>query len=145
VRHVTWFLGAVENFRFFDVKVYAFADPEAAVAEFKAEGLIKPTGAYLCPGLCAVPACCRGKDRVPTRIFQSCECSQGAGYADSWSQILKTSGDGPEVWLARSQGQDAGRIPPPGTPAYPPEADPLPEGDNVGFDPSGDFMPPGSC
>ena len=43
VRHVTWFLGAVENFRFFDVKVYAFADPEAAVAEFKAEGLIKST------------------------------------------------------------------------------------------------------
>ena len=44
VRHITWFLGAVENFRFFDVKVYAFADPEAAVAEFKAEGRIKPTG-----------------------------------------------------------------------------------------------------
>ena len=44
VGHVTWFLGAVENFRFFDVKVYAFADPEAAVAEFRAEGLIKPTG-----------------------------------------------------------------------------------------------------
>ena len=44
VRHVTWFLGAVENFRFFDIKVYAFADPNAAVAEFKAEGLIKPTG-----------------------------------------------------------------------------------------------------
>jgi uncharacterized protein len=37
------FVGAVENFRFHDVKVYAFADPEAAVAEFKAEGLIKPT------------------------------------------------------------------------------------------------------
>ena len=44
VRHVTWFLGAVDNFRFFDVRVYPFADPEAAVAEFKAEGLIKPTG-----------------------------------------------------------------------------------------------------
>lgn len=44
VRHVTWFLGAVENFRFFDLKVYPFADPEAAVAEVKAEGLIKPTG-----------------------------------------------------------------------------------------------------
>jgi ketosteroid isomerase-like protein len=42
--HVTWFLGAVENFRFFDVRIYALADPEAAVAEFKAEGLIKPTG-----------------------------------------------------------------------------------------------------
>jgi ketosteroid isomerase-like protein len=41
---VTWFLGAVENFRFFELKVYPFADPEAAVAEVKAEGLIKPTG-----------------------------------------------------------------------------------------------------
>ena len=36
VRHVTW---AVENFRFFDLKVYPFADPEGAVAEVKAEGL----------------------------------------------------------------------------------------------------------
>ena len=44
VRHVTWFIGAVENFRFYGLKVYAFADPEAAVAEVKAEGLIKPTG-----------------------------------------------------------------------------------------------------
>src|SRR5439155_16314824 len=44
VRHVTWFLGAVVNFRFFDLGVYAFADPQAAVAEVKAEGLIKPSG-----------------------------------------------------------------------------------------------------
>lgn len=44
VRHVTWFLGAVENFRFFDINVYSFADPQAAVAEFKGEGLIKSTG-----------------------------------------------------------------------------------------------------
>jgi len=44
IRHVNWFRGAVENFRFFDIRVYAFVDPEAAVAEFKAEGLIKPTG-----------------------------------------------------------------------------------------------------
>jgi len=43
-RHVTWFRGAVENFRFFDLNVYPFADPEGAVAEVKAEGLIKPTG-----------------------------------------------------------------------------------------------------
>lgn len=43
VRHITWFLGAVENFRFFDLTVHAFADPEGAVAEVKAEGLIKPT------------------------------------------------------------------------------------------------------
>ena len=44
VRHATWFVGAVENFRFFDLKVYALADPEGAVAEVKAEGLIKATG-----------------------------------------------------------------------------------------------------
>ena len=44
MHHVTWFLGAVEHFRFFDVRLYAFADPEGAVAEVKAEGLIKPTG-----------------------------------------------------------------------------------------------------
>jgi len=29
----------VENFRFFDLKVHPFADPEGAVAEVKAEGL----------------------------------------------------------------------------------------------------------
>ena len=44
VGHVTWFVGAVENFRFYDLKVHAFTDPQAAVAEVKAEGLIKPTG-----------------------------------------------------------------------------------------------------
>ena len=44
VRHVIWFLGAVDKFRFFNLKVYPFADPEGAVAEFKAEGLIKSTG-----------------------------------------------------------------------------------------------------
>jgi ketosteroid isomerase-like protein len=44
VRHVTWFLGAVENFRFFDVRLSPLADPEAAVAEVKAEALIKSTG-----------------------------------------------------------------------------------------------------
>ena len=44
VRHVSWFLGAVENFRFFDLKVDPFADPEGAVAEVRAEGRIKLTG-----------------------------------------------------------------------------------------------------
>jgi ketosteroid isomerase-like protein len=44
VRHVSWFLGAVEDFRFFDLQVYALADPDAAVAEVQAEARIKPTG-----------------------------------------------------------------------------------------------------
>jgi ketosteroid isomerase-like protein len=43
MRHVTWFLGAVENVRFFDLQVHPFADPNAAVAEVKAEAFIKPT------------------------------------------------------------------------------------------------------
>src|SRR5262249_18071220 len=44
MQFAAWFLGAVENFRFFDVRVQAFADPEAAVAEVKGEGQIKATG-----------------------------------------------------------------------------------------------------
>jgi hypothetical protein len=44
MRHVAWFLGAVANFRFFDVRLYAFADPQGAAAEVRAEGLIKATG-----------------------------------------------------------------------------------------------------
>jgi uncharacterized protein len=44
LHHVRWFLGAVENFRFIDPKIYAFTDAQAAVAQVKAEALIKPTG-----------------------------------------------------------------------------------------------------
>ena len=44
IRHSTWFVGAVEKFRFFDLQVYALADPQIAVAEVKGEGLIKSTG-----------------------------------------------------------------------------------------------------
>jgi hypothetical protein len=44
VRHATWFVGAVENFRFFDLKMHVLTDAQAAVAEVKGEGLIKSTG-----------------------------------------------------------------------------------------------------
>ena len=44
VRHATWFVGAVENFRFFDLNIYALADEQGAVAEVKGEGLIKSMG-----------------------------------------------------------------------------------------------------
>ena len=44
VRHATWFVGTVENFRFFDLKLYDLADTQGAVAEVKGEGLIKATG-----------------------------------------------------------------------------------------------------
>ena len=41
IPHATWFVSAVEKFRFFDLEVYALADPQIAVAEVKGEGLIK--------------------------------------------------------------------------------------------------------
>ena len=44
VHHASWFAGAVENFRFFDLKLYALTDEQGAVAEVKGEGLIKSTG-----------------------------------------------------------------------------------------------------
>lgn len=44
MRHVTWFLTAVEDFRFLDPRIYPMADPEAAVAEIRAEAMIKTTG-----------------------------------------------------------------------------------------------------
>jgi ketosteroid isomerase-like protein len=43
-KFAAWFVAAVENFRFFDVRVQALADPEAAVAEVRGEGRIKATG-----------------------------------------------------------------------------------------------------
>jgi hypothetical protein len=43
VNHATWFLASVENFRFLDVDVHSFIDSQAAVAEFRGEGLIKST------------------------------------------------------------------------------------------------------
>lgn len=42
--HVDWFLKAVQDFRFYDVQILEGADPQSAVAEVKAEGIIKPTG-----------------------------------------------------------------------------------------------------
>jgi ketosteroid isomerase-like protein len=98
VRHATWFVGTVERFRFFDLVVHAFADPEGAVAEVKGEGLIKTTGrvyrqnkddgACLSPRLCGLPACCMWQDRVPAGIFRSRACGHCGGCTDSWSQAL---------------------------------------------------------
>jgi ketosteroid isomerase-like protein len=42
--HVGWFIGAVQDFRFYDLQINAFADHSKAVAQVKAEGRIKTTG-----------------------------------------------------------------------------------------------------
>ena len=44
VRHVTWFVGAVENFRFYDLKVHAFTDPGAASPKSRQRGLSNRRG-----------------------------------------------------------------------------------------------------
>src|SRR5947199_5775896 len=40
-RHVGWLRGAVEGFRFLDLRVYPFTDPYGAVAEVRAEGRMR--------------------------------------------------------------------------------------------------------
>ena len=44
MRHVTWFRGAVDRFRFFNLAIHPFEDPTGAVGEVEAEGIIKSTG-----------------------------------------------------------------------------------------------------
>jgi uncharacterized protein len=44
VRHATWFVESVAHFRFFDLTIEALTEPACAVAEVKAEGIIKLTG-----------------------------------------------------------------------------------------------------
>jgi len=41
--HARWFVESVAHFRFFDLTIEALSDPARAVAEVKAEGIIKPT------------------------------------------------------------------------------------------------------
>jgi ketosteroid isomerase-like protein len=89
VRHVTWFLGAVENFRFFNLTVYPFADPEAAVAEVKAEALIKPTGRIYRQEYVVFLRAASGKIAF-LRVLRSDACGQGDGHADSRPRIVRT-------------------------------------------------------
>src|SRR4029079_2449653 len=44
LRHAAWFAGAVENFRFSDLKGYEMTDRNRAAAAIKGEGIIKATG-----------------------------------------------------------------------------------------------------
>ena len=43
-KHVNWFRSAVEDFRFSDIRVYPWADPNGASGEVSAKGCIKETG-----------------------------------------------------------------------------------------------------
>jgi len=69
VQFAAWFVGAVENFRFFDVRVQAFADPNAAVAEVRGEGVDQGDRTRLPSGVRGVPAGRRGEDFIPARVL----------------------------------------------------------------------------
>ena len=58
VRHVTWFLEAVENFRFYDLKSRCMpsAIRKRQSPKSRQRGLSN-YGPHLSPGLCAVPPC----------------------------------------------------------------------------------------
>ena len=83
VRHAIWFVGAVENFRFFELKVYALADPERTSSHHHRLELLtycrehfSPSAEYLAPNAFACwinsstiryrKAACRGVDMSPT-------------------------------------------------------------------------------
>jgi hypothetical protein len=87
MRHVAWFLGAVESFRFFDVRLYAFADPQSAVP----------------PGLRAFPPCRRRQNCVPTRVFRSRARGQGFGRPDSRPGLVRASGIGADMTGCRAE------------------------------------------
>ena len=96
VRFVTWFLGGGGEFPLLRSQGVCLRRSGRGSCRSQGGGAYQAYRAYLSPGLCGVPACCRRQDRVPTRIFRSRACGQGAGHADSWSRILRTSGDEPD-------------------------------------------------
>ena len=91
MRHVTWFLGAVEQFRFFDLQVYAARSGRGG-RRSPGGGADQADGASLSPGLCGHPAGGRRQDCVPARIFRSRAGGPGAGHPDPRARLLRTSG-----------------------------------------------------
>ena len=90
-RHVSWFVNAVENFRFFDLRVHAFADPESAVAEVKARGTHQDDGADIPSGLCPIFARRRRENLFPSRILRSHTRGSGPQCSNSRKSNLERS------------------------------------------------------
>ena len=109
---VTWFLGAVDDFRFFDLQVYACADPDSAVAEVKAEGLIKPTGRRYRQEYVVFLRAAGGKIRSSGKI--SIPCVQPRRWTRQFLvSNLRTRGNGPvtrAVTLLGARSHGIGRV-----------------------------------
>ncbi len=57
LHHVKWFLGAVENFRFIDPKVYAFSRPPCRRGASQGRSFDQGHRPHLPPGVRRLPAC----------------------------------------------------------------------------------------
>ncbi|HEY1216364.1 MAG TPA: hypothetical protein VGE93_22300 [Bryobacteraceae bacterium] len=89
IRHATWFVGAVETFRFFNLEVYTLGDPQIAVAEVKGKGSLS----LLAVCIARIMWC-----SCVLRTARSGFCGSisirfalaGAGHADSRTRVLTT-------------------------------------------------------
>ena len=63
MRHVAWFLGAVENFRFFDPGITPLPIPRRG-RRSEGRGPDQVDRAHLPSRLCALPACRRRQNRI---------------------------------------------------------------------------------
>jgi uncharacterized protein len=82
-RHAKWFAGAVENFRFSNLRLYPFADTDAAVAEVSAEGIIKSTGRTYRQEYIVFLHAANGKIAFLREILRSDARGQGDENSDS--------------------------------------------------------------
>jgi len=87
VRHVSWFLEAVEKFRFFDLKVYPFAIRKGQSCS-KAEDS-SSDGAYLSTGLRAVPACGKAARIASYANISIRACAKGPRHPDLGLESLR--------------------------------------------------------
>ena len=72
----------MEDLRFYDLKVYAFTDLDAAVAEAKAEGLIKSTGRIYLQDYVLFVRAVGDKIAFLSEYFDPVRCSLSDGYID---------------------------------------------------------------
>jgi hypothetical protein len=86
MRHVTWFLGAVENVRFFDLQVHAFA-VQGGGRRGQSGGVHQADAPHLQPAGTWCSSCRGRQDRVSAGILRPHACSQGDEQADSRPQI----------------------------------------------------------
>jgi hypothetical protein len=82
VRHATWFVGASGEFSFLRHQGISPCRSGRRSRRSQRGWDHQSYTAHLPAGLCDLPACSSWQDCVPTRIFRSSACGQGAERAD---------------------------------------------------------------